>query len=246
MDEIMVEGTSAQPIKVLIVDDHPLFRAGLEKALSFEDDLSIVGHTDKGENVLELTKQLVPDVILLDVNLPGMNGLQVARQLKQQHVRAAIVILTAHHDEEQILHALRSGASAYCPKDIHPNELIALIREVAHGVYLVGQHRMSVNEIEAWLNAQIERIVGSHIVDPEGHFIPLSPREMEILVFVTQGLLNKEIAAKLSISEQTVKNHMTSILKKLHAKDRTHAAVMALRRGWVRIQSDPQEELRGD
>jgi len=224
-------------ISVLIVDDHPLFRDGLQKALELEDDIEVIGQCPDGEQALKATARLQPSVVLLDINLPTINGLQVARQLKTERNNVAIVFLTAYHDSQQVLHAMRAGASAYCPKDIMPDELIEIIRTVAHGYYVVGGERVSAQDVSAWINANLEALSGSYIVDPDEHYIPLSPREVEILQFVTNGMSNKEIASRLSISQQTVKNHMTSILKKLNVQDRTQAAVTALRHGWVRIQS---------
>lgn len=226
----------------MIVDDHPLFRAGLQKALELTDDIRIVGSSDDGENGLKQIESLKPDVALLDVNLPGINGLQVARQLKTEHEEVAVIILTAHHDSEQILHAMRTGASAYCAKNIEADKLISIIRDVVEGYYFAYNLRLLKEERDAWLEQKIEDSTGPYTIDAEGHYIPLSPREMEILEFVTHGLINKEIASKLGISQQTVKNHMTSILKKLNVKDRTQAAVTALRRGWVRVDSDSHQE----
>lgn len=230
-------------IKVMIVDDHPLFRSGLKTALDLEEDIEISGISEDGEQALQQIERNRPDVILLDVNLPGMNGLQVARRIQNEYDDIAIVILTAHHDNEQVIHALRSGASAYRPKDVDARELVRTIREVADGYYLADDKRMNREERDLWLEQQIEESTGPYMIDTEGHYIPLSPREMEILEHVTLGMINKEIANKLGISQQTVKNHMTSILKKLNVKDRTQAAVTALRRGWVRIDSDSQQEI---
>lgn len=230
-------------INVMIVDDHPLFRSGLKSALDLEDDINIVGISEDGEDALEQIVHLRPNVVLLDVNLPGINGLQVARQIQNEHAGVAVVILTAHHDSEQVIHALRSGASAYRPKDVEAQALVQTIRDVAEGYYLADEKRMSREERDIWLDEQIDESTGPYTIDAEGHYIPLSPREMEILEHVTLGMINKEIANKLGISQQTVKNHMTSILKKLNVKDRTQAAVTALRRGWVRIDGDSQEEV---
>jgi Response regulator containing a CheY-like receiver domain and an HTH DNA-binding domain len=224
-------------ISVLIVDDHPLFRDGLQKALELEDDIEVIGQCADGEQALKAAARLQPSVVLLDINLPTINGLQVARQLKAERNNVAIIFLTAYHDSQQVLHAMRAGASAYCPKDIMPDDLIEIIRTVAQGYYVVGGERVSAQDVSAWINANLESMSGSYIVDPDEHYIPLSPREVEILQFVTNGMSNKEIASRLSISQQTVKNHMTSILKKLNVQDRTQAAVTALRHGWVRIQS---------
>jgi DNA-binding NarL/FixJ family response regulator len=132
---------------------------------------------------------------------------------------------------------MRAGASAYCPKDITPDDLVEVIRAVAKGYYIVGGEQVSAPDVQAWISANVEAMSGAYIVDPDEHYIPLSPRELEILEFVTNGMSNKEIASRLGISQQTVKNHMTSILKKLNVQDRTQAAVTALRHGWVRIHS---------
>ncbi|GAB5490599.1 MAG: response regulator transcription factor [Phototrophicaceae bacterium] len=226
----------------MIVDDHPLFRSGLKSALDLEDDIKIIGISEDGEHALEQIGDLRPDVVLLDVNLPGMNGLQVARQIDNDYDGIAVVILTAHHDSEQVIHALRSGASAYRPKDVDAQELVQTIRDVSAGYYLADDKRLSLEERNVWLAEQIDESTGPYMIDTEGHYIPLSPREMQILEHVTLGMINKEIANKLGISQQTVKNHMTSILKKLNVKDRTQAAVTALRRGWVRIDGDSQQE----
>jgi DNA-binding NarL/FixJ family response regulator len=225
-------------ISILIVDDHPLFRDGLQQALTLEDDLNVVGQSEDGEDALRAARRLQPDVILLDINLPLMNGLQVARQLKAERTNAAVIVLTAYHDSQQVLHAMRAGASAYCSKDVTPDELIEIIRDVAGGMYVVESERMDERALEAWIQSNLEAMSGPYIIDAEEHYIPLSPREMEILQFVTNGLSNKEIAMKLRISQQTVKNHMTSILKKLNVEDRTQAAVNAIRRGWVRIKDN--------
>lgn len=226
----------------MIVDDHPLYRSGLQAALQYEEDIQIVGISENGEHALQQIAKLRPSIVLLDVNLPGMNGLQVARQVSADYEDIGLIILTAHHDSEQTLHAFNSGAAAYCPKDIDAQSLVRTIRDVMAGYYLAGDKRMSREERDIWLEAQIDESTGPYMIDSEGHYIPLSPREMEILEHVTQGLINKEIANKLGISQQTVKNHMTSILKKLNVKDRTQAAVTALRRGWVRVDNDSSHQ----
>jgi two-component system response regulator DegU len=228
-------------ITVLIVDDHPFFREGLSKVLALEDDLEVVGEEDDGEKALTLARELQPDVVIIDINLPSMNGLQVCRQLKADRTGIAVITLTAYHDQEQILHAMRAGASAYYPKDVEPSTLIDVVRQVVQGYYIVGDQLFDEAGLRAWLDAGVEAATGPYMVDPGEHFVPLSPREMEILQFVTRGMSNKQIALELGISHQTVKNHMTSILKKLDVEDRTQAAVYALRRGWVRMQDTLSE-----
>lgn len=225
-------------ISVVIVDDHPLFRDGLQQALMLEDDLHVIGVGENGEDALRLTRQLHPQVLVLDINLPLMNGMLVARQLRGERLPTAIIMLTAYHDEAQVVHAMRNGAAAYCSKDITPDQLVQIIRDVSRGsTYVVGNERMDERQLHAWIDNSVEAMTGPYVIDGDEHFIPLSHREMEILQFVTDGLSNKEIAHRLNISQQTVKNHMTSILKKLNVEDRTQAAVNAIRRGWVRISS---------
>lgn len=234
------KGTQKVKIRVMIVEDHPLFQAGLLRALEFEDDIAIVATAENGSVALELARTKPLDIILMDINLPGKNGLQITRELRQQRTTAGIIILTAHHDDEQVLHAVRSGASAYCAKDIRPQQLIRIIKDVAQGYYYINDERMTGQQFQNWLDESLEDSAGSG--SDNKLLSPLSRREMQILEYVTHGLINKEIAAKLGISQQTVKNHMTSILKKLNVNDRTQAAVTALRRGWVRINDDSHQE----
>lgn len=226
---------------VLIVDDHPLFREGLSKILSLEDDLEVIGEEADGEKALNLARETQPDIVVIDINLPSMNGLQVTRQLKADRTGMVVVMLTAYHDQEQVLHAMRAGASAYYPKDVEPERLVEVIHQCVQGYYIVNDEIFDENGLRAWLEAGVEAATGPYMVDPTEHFVPLSPREMEILQFVTRGMSNKQIALELGISHQTVKNHMTSILKKLDVEDRTQAAVYALRRGWVRMQDTLSE-----
>lgn len=229
-------------ITVLIVDDHPLFREGLSKIFSLETDLEVIGEAADGEQALSMARAARPDVVVIDINLPTMNGLQVTRQLKSDRTGITIVMLTAYHDQEQVLHAMRAGASAYYPKDVEPSRLVEVIRQCQQGYYIVDDQVFDEVGLRAWLDAGVEAATGPYMVDPTEHFVPLSPREMEILQFVTRGMSNKQIALELGISHQTVKNHMTSILKKLDVEDRTQAAVYALRRGWVRMQDTLSED----
>jgi DNA-binding NarL/FixJ family response regulator len=226
----------SEETKVLIVDDHPVFRQGLRDVLETDPKLTIIGEAADGEVALELVQEISPDVILMDINLPTMNGLQVTRKIKGQFPQIKIIMITGYDDVEQVFHALRSGASAYCPKDITPEALIDIIRIVKAGDYVVGEKTMTYDEVLEWIEQKIGRVAGALISDVEEAFIPLSPREMEILEHVTRGMSNKEIAYKLGISHQTVKNHMTAILRKLRVDDRTQAAVYALRHGWVRLE----------
>lgn len=228
----------AEQISVMIVDDHPMFRDGLQKWLELEDDIKVIAQCDNGESALHEAAHHRPDVIILDINLPQVNGLQVARQLKLDNINVGIIMLTAYHDAGQVLHAMKAGAAAYCIKDIMPNTLVSIIRSVSQGLYVIDDKRMDAQEVQAWLSASVDANASTYMMDGTEVYVPLSPREMEILKCVTNGLSNKEIARRLRISQQTVKNHMTSILKKLNVQDRTQAAVMALSRGWVRVESE--------
>jgi len=225
-----------EKIRVLVIDDHPLFRQGLRDVLRSESDVDLVGEGSNGQEALELSRQHKPDAILLDINLPGLNGLQVTRQLRSERSTAAVIVLTAYDDVEQVLHAFRAGASAYCPKDVTPHKLIQVLRQVVQGHYIIGDQVFDHEGLQVWLEKGVEKAGRPYVDEEREAFSPLSPREMEILEYVTRGLSNKEIAYSLGISHQTVKNHMTAILQKLDVEDRTQAAVYALRHGWVRLQ----------
>lgn len=220
---------------VVIVDDHPVFRQGLRDVLETDPGLQVVGEAANGEVAFQMAEDVMPNVMLIDINLPDTNGLQVTRQIRGKHPEIKVIVVTGYDDAEQAFHAIRAGASAYCAKDITPETLIQTIYAVQQDRYVVGERRMTHDEVVMWVEEKIGRISGGLIADAEDSFVPLSPREMEILEHVTHGQSNKEIAYSLGISHQTVKNHMTAILRKLQVEDRTQAAVYALSRGWVRL-----------
>ena len=226
------------PIKVMLVDDHPLFRQGLRDVIETDPGLNVVAEAADGKLAIQLAYQSQPDVILMDINLPTINGLQVTRKIKAGLPNAQVITITGYDDAQQVLHALRAGASAYCPKDINPETIIENIHFVHDGYYVVGAKRMNYDELVLWLEEKLG-IADALSSDRNSGFVPLSPREMEILEHVTYGLSNKEIAFQLGISHQTVKNHMTAILRKLRVDDRTQAAIYALSNGWVRLERSP-------
>lgn len=221
-------------ISVVVIDDHPLFRQGVADVLSLEPDFKVVGQAIDGEAGLNLIRETLPMVAVVDVNLPGLNGQQVTRQVVSERLATRIVLLTAYDDIQQKIHSMRVGGAAYCTKDIQPEELVKVVRAVAAGRYVVSDQVLDVTGLDRWLSAQTEG-AGRAYSDPGEPFQPLSNREMEVLACVTRGLSNKEIATQLGISHQTVKNHVTAILRKLGVEDRTQATIFALKRGWVRL-----------
>jgi DNA-binding NarL/FixJ family response regulator len=223
-------------IRVMIVDDHPVFRQGLKNVLSAHEDLHVMAEAADGEEAVEKAQELRPDVVVMDINLPGLNGLQATRRLKADCPEINVIMLTAYDDEEQVYHAVRAGASSFHAKDVGPERLVEVIRHVSEGNYVVGSKILDEDGIGDWLLEEFRRFGGGGVEEEPSFFSPLSPREMEILELVIQGMSNKEIAYHLGISHQTVKNHMTAILGKLGVADRTQAAVYALRHGWVPLR----------
>jgi DNA-binding NarL/FixJ family response regulator len=217
-------------ITVLIVDDHQIFRQGLRDSLTFDEGIEIVGEAPNGEVALELAAQLRPQVVITDVNLPG----------------TYTIILTAYDDEEQLFHAVRAGAHGFFSKDVSPQRILVAVRDIVDGKYVMGPKVMEEEEVVPWVIKASERYAPTFGDEVQEAFVPLSPREMEIVQYITRGLSNKLIAHKLGISHQTVKNHMTSILRKLDVEDRTQAAIYAIRHGWVRLQDTQSPPPRDD
>ena len=223
-------------ISVLIVDDHPLFRQGVIDVISSSDLIRVVGEASDGEKGMELIRSDFPDVAIVDINLPGINGQQIARQVDQEKISTKTILLTAFDDKEQMLHSAWAGASGYCAKDIEPYKLIQAIIEIDHGNYVMGDQVLTKPEFSQWLDEQMGE--ARHLFsDPGSPFHPLSLREMDVLKRVVEGMSNKEIASVLGISQQTVKNHITSILRKFGVEDRTQAVVYALKRGWIHLNN---------
>lgn len=227
-------------ITLLIVDDHPLFRQGVVDSLSLETDMRVLGQASSGDEALELIRSLKPQVAVMDVNLPGINGQQITHQVTQEKLPTRILLVTGYDDIEQAIHAVMAGAAAYCAKDIEPQSLIKIIREVAAGKFVFGSRVFTHRELEAWVDEQMEGARRSYS-EPGSPFHPLSEREMEVMECVVRGMSNKEIAGLLGISHQTVKNHVTSILRKFGVEDRTQAVVYALKHGWVQLKNKRNE-----
>jgi len=221
-------------IQILVVDDHPLFRRGIRWSLENEHDLLVVAEAADGQAAIQQVDLLMPDVVLVDINIPHMSGLEVTRILKRRHPQIGVIILTMHEDDEQLFHAIRVGAAAYCTKDVEAEALIKLIRRVARGEFLINENVLSRPFVASRVLDQFRELSQIDQVS-DSVFSPLTPREVEILDCVAQGNSNKEIARILTISDQTVKNHITSILRKLAVNDRTQAVIYALRHGWIKL-----------
>lgn len=249
---------SANPaVKLLIVDDHPLFRQGVRAALSTCRDIVVVGEASSGEEALEWMNaappNLEPNAVVVDLNLPGMNGLELTRQLRLNYPSMGIVVLSIYESDEQAFNALRAGASAYRSKDVHPDELADVLRRVARGEYVINDVVLDDPKVAGRVLSQF-RNLPNNMTSLQGTefplFTPLSDREIEVLERIAAGGSNREIAEALHISTQTVKNHISSILRKLSLNDRTQAVLYALRRGWIEapgtIRNEPPSPDSGD
>ncbi len=208
-------------IKVLLADDQVLVRSGLSAILSIHDDLDVVGEASDGAEAVELTLQLDPDVVVMDVRMPAMDGIEATRRLAEHPAR--ILILTTFDLDEHVYEALRAGASGFLLKDAPPARLADAIRTVAAGETLLGPE-ITRRVVERYVQAPPPRTEV---------FADLTARELEIVKAVARGLSNAEVGDELGLSEATVKTHLTSILRKLDLRDRTQVVVLAYERGLV-------------
>lgn len=208
-------------IKLLIVDDQELFREGLLTLLSIQNDFEIVGQASSGEEALLAATKTSPDVILMDLRMSGIGGVEATKRIIQQHPRIKIIALTTFDEDELVFNALHAGAVGYLLKDVSPEKLFDAIRTAYKGEYYL------LPSITAKVMAEFTRIPRTPKTDSDGYYESLSRREMEILRMVSTGMSNKEIALSLVIAEGTVKNHLTSIFNKLNARDRMHAVLIA-------------------
>ncbi|HLH22210.1 MAG TPA: response regulator transcription factor [Chloroflexota bacterium] len=221
-------------IRVLIVDDHPLFRQGLASALHAAGDFEVAGEAGSGEEALERAARVRPDVVACDVQLPGANGVEVTRRLKVQLPAVAVVLLSAFDDEDVLFEAARVGAAGFFLKAADPEPLLDGIRRAARGEALLDERAIGRPAVASRVLREFQRLSGEgRGIEPL--LVPLTPREMEILELIARGNSNKQIAQALFLSDQTVKNHITSILRKLAVNDRTQAVVFALRQGWIQV-----------
>lgn len=224
-------------ITVLLIDDHPLFRQGVADALSLNSEILIIGQAATGDEGWSMIQDLQPEVAVVDINLPGLNGPQIMQKVMLEKLPSRIIFLTAYDDLEQKLHAMNLGVAAYCSKDILPEKLDWVIQEVSQGNFVYDDEIVHKEKIKEFIEEQTTQAMQQSYWGGESHQA-LSSREMQVLLCLTKGLSNKEIALSLGISQQTVKNHITAILRKLDVADRTQAALFAMKRGWVRFYQD--------
>lgn len=228
---------SFERVRILIVDDHALYRMGINGILQNEPDLEVVGEAVDPRSAMDAALATNPDVILMDLSLPSPGGIETTQRVKRELPSAAIIVLSTDEDEDALFEAIKSGAAAFILKDIAPEDLVMVIRRVVAGEYLINDKVFSKPAVATRVLKEF-RELAVYGQEAAPIFAPLSPREVEILDNIAQGMTNKQVAYALSISEQTVKNHMSSILRKLSVNDRTQAVVYAMRQGWIRMPED--------
>lgn len=211
-------------ITVLIVDDHDIVRQGVRAFLEAQPDLQIVGEAASGEEAIRQVQEHIPDVVLMDLVMPGMNGVEATRQVKRVSPRTQVVVLTSYHEDEHVFPALRAGALSYTLKAIRPGELAEIVRKAAQGESVLHP-RVAARVIQEVREA-------ARTVPPA--FADLTQRELDVLRLIAEGQSNAAIAEKLVLSEKTIKGHVSNILSKLHMLDRTQAAVFAWQQGLMR------------
>jgi len=214
------------PIRLLIADDHPIVRKGLRALLEDQPDIQVVGEAADGNEAVEQAREFRPDVILLDLMMPGKDGLSAIGEIKREQPDARILVLTSYFEDDQVFPAIKAGALGYLLKDSSPQELLRAIRDIARGQSAL--HPAIALKVIRELN---------HPADLPATTDPLTARELEVLTLLGQGMSNAEIAARLTISERTVGTHISNILSKLHLASRTQAALYALKQGLARMDS---------
>jgi DNA-binding NarL/FixJ family response regulator len=228
---------TADRIRILIVDDHALFRVGIANILGREREFDVVGEAADGRSALEAAGSVSPGIVLMDLSLPAPGGIETTQRIRREYPATAVIVMAQDEDEESLFASIKAGAAAFVIKDISPEDLIHVIRRVAQGEFLINDKVFSKPAVASRVLTEF-RELAVYGQEAQPIFAPLSPREVEILDNIAQGMTNKQVAYALSISEQTVKNHMSSILRKLAVNDRTQAVVYAMRQGWIKMPED--------
>jgi DNA-binding NarL/FixJ family response regulator len=219
---------------VVLVHAHTLFREGLRRNIAAHPDFYVTGEATNGQQVIQFVDYNTPDLVVIEFDLPGINGLEVARTIKRSHPHIKIVLLAPDTDGQRVVMAIRAGVAAYVPRNVAWETLLATLQETRRGRYPINDLVLSSPAVAAQVLASFRQLA----VDEEIQrvYSPLSRRELDVLELVADGRTNKEIAANLDISNQTVKNHVSSILRKLAVNDRTQAVVYAMRHGWLKVE----------
>ncbi len=225
--------TSTDKIQVFILSQPSLFRQGIEHSLSHAEDMEVSGTAEVSDEVLAIMDNLPPDVAILDIDVPADGGLNMARRIKQRLPNVGMIAVTSNYSDIQVFQALKAQASACLSKEITAEQLIDTVRRVARGEHPINESLVTRPNLADQVLRQFQEL--SRQTEAQAFISPLTPRETEILDYIAQGFLNKQIAVKLGISEQTIKNHVTSILRKLNANARTEAVVVAIRQGLITI-----------
>jgi DNA-binding NarL/FixJ family response regulator len=228
---------NGERIRILLVDDHALIRVGMRSIIEHEPDMDIVGEADDPRSAVEAALETTPDIILMDLSLPAPGGIETTQRIKRELPACGIIMLAVEEDENVLFDAIKAGAAAFILKDVGPDDLVTIIRRVNDGEFLINDKVFAKPAVASRVLKEF-RELAIYGQDAAPIFAPLSPREVEILDNIAQGMTNKQVAYALSISEQTVKNHMSSILRKLSVNDRTQAVVYAMRQGWIRMPED--------
>jgi DNA-binding NarL/FixJ family response regulator len=213
-------------IRVLIADDHTLFRRGVREMLEAEEDINVVAEAATGREALEQARAVAPDVVLMDIRMPDLDGVKAARLLHQEMPHVGIIFVTSLGDDESVSQGLQAGGLGYILKDANLDTMLRAVRAVAHGESLLDP--TVAQKMMRQFTTQPKKQVS--LLDT------LTPRELEVLVLIAEGRSNKEIAGELTISQKTVKNHINNIFSKLHVYDRTQAMLYAIRAGLVKIE----------
>ncbi len=229
-----------EKIRLVIIDDHQLFREGVKRILAMENDIEIVADGQDGSQAVHLVETFEPDVILMDINMPNMNGVEATKELIERFPDVKVLILSIHDDESYVNHVLKTGATGYLLKEMDSDALVEAVKVVASGgAYihpkvthnLINEYRRLANEDEEQLGA-----VGFREVEYQKPLHLLTRRECEVLQLMTDGKSNRAIGESLYISEKTVKNHVSNILQKMNVNDRTQAVVEAIKKGYVLVR----------
>lgn len=222
--------------KIIIVDDHQLFREGVKRILDFEDTFEVVAEGDDGTEINAMYAAHMPDVVLMDINMPGKNGVDATAELMKEYSDAKVIMLSIHDDESYVTHALKSGALGYMLKEMDADEIVEAIKVVANGgSYL--HPKVTKNLVAEFRRLSEHENKGNfHQTEIRRPFHLLTKRECEVLQLLTDGQSNRAIGETLYISEKTVKNHVSSILQKMNVNDRTQAVVTAIKNGWVEVR----------